>query len=88
MRGNQALFTNKELRKAIYDRSILRNRFCKTPSEENEKLYKKQRKKCVLIRKKSIKNYFNKTANENIVTNINFWKIITNKGHLENAEIR
>ena len=29
-------------------------------------------------------------ANENIVTNINFWKIIkpflTNKGHLENGE--
>ena len=33
----------------------------------------------------------NKIANENIVTNRNFWKIIkpflANKGHLENAEI-
>ena len=91
LRGNQAPFTNKELRKVIYDRSGLRNRFCKTPTEENEKLYKKQRSKCVSIRKKSIRNYFNKIANENIVTNRNFWKIIkpflTNKGHLENAEI-
>ena len=38
LRGNQAPFINKELRKAIYDRSRLRNRFCKTPTEENEKL--------------------------------------------------
>ena len=63
----------------------------KTPTEENKKLYKKQRNKCVSIRNKSIRNYFNKNANENIVTNRNFWKIIkpfrTNKGHLGNAEI-
>ena len=55
------------------------------------KSYKKQRNKCVSIRNKSIRNYFNKIANENVVTNRNFWKIIkpfcTNKGHLENAEI-
>ena len=91
LRGNQAPFINKELRKAIYDRSRLRNRFCKTPTEENEKLYKKQRNKCVSIRNKSIRNYFNKIANENVVKNRNFWNTIkpflTNKGHLENAEI-
>ena len=38
----------------------------------------------------SIRNYFNKIANENIVTNRNVWKIIrhflTNKRHLENAQ--
>ena len=90
LRGNQAPFINKELRKAIYDTSRLRNRFCKTPTEENEKLCKKQRNKYVSIRKKSIRNYFNKIENENVVTNKNFWKTIkpflTNKGHLENAE--
>ena len=37
----------KEFRKAIYNRSKLRNKkFCKIPSEENEKSYKKQRNKC------------------------------------------
>ena len=81
----------KEFRKAIYNRSRLRNKFCKIPSEENEKLYKKQRNRCVAIRKKSIRNYFNKIANGNIVTNRNFWKIIkpflSNKGHLENVDI-
>ena len=50
LRGNQAPFMTKEFRKAIYNRSRLRNKFCKIPSEENEKLYKKQRNKCVAIR--------------------------------------
>ena len=89
--SNQAPFINKGLHKAIYDGSRLRNRFCKTATEENEKLYRKQRNKCASIPKKSIRKYFNKVANENIVTNSTFWKIIkpfiTNKGHLENAEI-
>ena len=75
----------------MYDRSRLRNRFCKTPTEENEKLYKKQRNKCVPIRKKIIRNYLNKIANENVVTNRNFWKkikpFLTNKEHLGHAEI-
>ena len=83
MRGNQAFFINKELRKTIYDIY----RLCKTPTEEN---YKKQRNKCVSIKKSTRKN-FNKIANENIVTNSNFWKIIKsflkNKGSLENVEI-
>ena len=61
------------------------------PSEENEKLYKKQRNMCVAIHKKGIWNYFNKIANGNIVANRNFWKIIkpflSNKGHLENVDI-
>ena len=82
---------NKKLRNAIYDKSRSRNRFCKTPTEENEKLYKKQTNKCVSIRKKSIRNYFKKIANENIVTNRKFWKIIKpfliNKRHLENAKV-
>ena len=47
LRENQAPFMTKEFRKAIYNRSKLRNKkFCKIPSEENEKSYKKQRNKC------------------------------------------
>ena len=41
--------------------------------------------------KKMFRNYFNKIANGNIVTNRNFWKIIkpflSNKGHLKNVDI-
>ena len=34
------------------------------------KSYKNQGNKCVSIRKKSIRDYFNKIANENVVTEI------------------
>ena len=57
------------------NRSRLRNKFCKIPSEKDEKLYKKQRNRCVAICKKSIRNYFNKIADRNIVTNRNLWKL-------------
>ena len=46
LKGNQALLMTKEFHKTIYNRSRLRNKFCKIPSEEKEKLYKKQRNKC------------------------------------------
>ena len=39
LRGKQAPFINKQFRKTVYDRDRLRNRLCKTPIEENEKLY-------------------------------------------------
>ena len=43
------------------------------------------------MRKKRIRNYFNKIANGNVVTNRTFWKIIkpflSNKGHVENVDI-
>ena len=44
IRGNHAPFMNKELRRAIYTRSRLCNKFCKSPSKENEALYKKTTK--------------------------------------------
>ena len=39
-RGNDAPFMNKELMKAIYTRSRLRNRYFKNPTKENETSYK------------------------------------------------
>ena len=92
VRGNHAPFITKDLRKAIiYTRSKLRNKFIKNPTEVNEKLYKRQRNKCVLIRKKSIKQYFSNITSKGIVTNREFWKtmkpLLTNKGCLDNCDI-
>ena len=42
---------NKELRKAIYTKSRLRNRYFKNPTKKNETSYKKQRNKCVSLRR-------------------------------------
>ena len=58
VRGNHAPFITKDLRKAIYTRSRLKIKYIKNPSKVNQKLYKRQRNKCVSIRKKSMKQYF------------------------------
>ena len=91
VRGNHAHFITKDLRKAIYTRSKLRNKFSKNPTEVNEKLYKRQRNKCVLIRKKSIKQYFSNITSKGIMRNREFWKtmkpFLTNNGCLDNCDI-
>ena len=90
LQGNHALFIDKEFRKAIYTRSRLRNKFLKNPIKANDSLFKKQPNKCVLLRKKCIKNDFSKVTESGVNTNKEFWKIIkpflTNKGfHLGNV---
>ena len=59
----------RNLRKEIYIRSRFRNKFCKNPTKENEKLYKKQRNKSVALRRKCVKEYFHNMTDNNIVTN-------------------
>ena len=95
--GNQAPFLKKELRKAIYNRSKLRNIFCKNPTKENEKKYKENEKKYkiprnkfVPVKRKSIKKYFKISKDGGIVTNKIFWSMIkpfTNNGHINGEEI-
>ena len=46
-KGNHSLFISNEMRKAIYTRSRLKNKFYKNPSEENERKCKRQRNLCV-----------------------------------------
>ena len=91
VRGNHVPFITKDLRKAIYTRSKLRNKFIKNHTEVNEKLYKRQRNKCVLISKKSIKQYFSNITSKGIVTNREFLKtmkpFLTNKGCLDKCDI-
>ena len=57
-RGNHTPFISKEMGKAIYTRSRLRNKFCKNPSEKKERKYKRQRNLCVSLRRKAIKNTY------------------------------
>ena len=81
----------RNLRKEIYTRSRLRNKFCKNPTKENEKLSKKERSKCVALMRKCIKEYFHNISNNSTVANENFWNFtrpsLVNKGLLNNNEI-
>ena len=54
VRGNNAPFVNKTLRKEIYNRSALRNKFLKDSSDSNWQKYQKQRNQCVKVRKKCL----------------------------------
>ena len=85
LRGNQAPFLTKELRKEIYTRSNLKNKYNRNPTEENKRIYKKQRNKCVSLRRKAIKVYFNSVTKTGVQTNKDFWKSIkaflTNNGN-------
>ena len=57
--GNQAPFVTKKLSKAIMQRSKLKNRLNKYPSNENSRLYRKQRNYCTNLLAREKKNYFN-----------------------------
>ena len=91
LRVNHAPFMCKELRKAIYTRSRLKNKFCKNPTKENEEKILKHRNKCVKIRRKSTKSYFRAITQNGVMNNKNFWKVIkpflTNKGFIDGNKI-
>ena len=58
IRGNHAPFTNKELSKAIMEKSKIRNKYLKWPSRENYVSYKNSKKKCNSLTKKAKKIFF------------------------------
>ena len=70
--GNHASFVNKELCKAIYTRSRLRKKICLNPISENINAYKKQRNKCVSLRRQCIKQHLAKITVKDITTNKEF----------------
>ena len=90
-RGNDAPFMNRELRKAVYTRSRLKNKLGNNPTHESKIAYKRQRNVCVTIGKKAVKSHFKTVACNGVTNNKEFWKIIkpfiTNKGGLNNNEI-
>ena len=64
-------FMNGILRKAIYKKCMLRNKYNKNKSSQNWSAYKLQRNLVTSLRRQSIRNYFQeRTAN----INNNFWK--------------
>ena len=73
VRANQAPFMNKRLSKEFTTRSRLRNKFLKTKTDANTKVYNKQRNYCVsLFRRK--KSFFNNLDTKKIVDNKRFWR--------------
>ena len=75
IRCNQAVFMNKQLRKAIMTRTRLLNKLRKFNCPENQLAYKRQRNYCVKLLKRSKKDFYN---------NLNAKRVTDNKKFLEN----
>ena len=66
----------KALRKAIYTRSNLRNRYNKSRSQEKWNAFKKQRNKCVRILRQTTLDYYKTLEIKCLTNNRNFWKTV------------
>ena len=78
VRGNNAPFMTKELRKAIMDRSRLRKKYLKYPSRENFVNMKKIKNKFSSICRKSKIKYL-KEVQERISLQVNNFRILFNR---------
>ena len=76
IRGNNMPFLNKELSKAHKKRTYLRNRFLKKRSDQNKKLYTKQRNYCVSLLRKTKKNHYVNLNQKDIADNKQFWRTV------------
>ena len=76
IRGNDQPFMNHELRKAIMDRSRIRNKYNKWKSRENYLDLQNIKKKCKSLAKKAKHEHFNKVLSNNNMTNKDFWKLV------------
>ena len=76
IRGNSAPFMNKTLSKAFMQRSQMKNKYHKNPTETNKVLYKKQRNFCVNLLNRQKKNYYNNLDMKVFNDNKTFWKRI------------
>ena len=91
-------FFDKELSKGIVTRTKLRNNFLQNKSEENRKLYAKQRNFCISLLRKVKKRNYGSLYEKSVIDNKLLWKAVSpflsdkivgkNKIHLtENVEL-
>ena len=66
----------KAFSRAVMQRTRLRNKFLKNPSEENKLLYNKQRNFCVSLLRKEKREYFAKMNEKDISDNRTFWQTV------------
>ena len=67
---------NKDMRKAIMNRTKLKNKYYKHPTEENMRKFKKQRNFCVKLLRETKKSFYSNLDARQITDNRKFWKNI------------
>ena len=76
VRANDGSFMIKALRKAIYTRTNLRNKYNKNKSQENWNAFKKQRNRCVKMLRQAKIDYYKTLDIKYLVDNRKFWKTV------------
>ena len=76
IRSNNCNFITNELRKAITNRSKLRNKFLKTRNEESRRRFNRQRNFCVSLLHKTKRRFFGKLNHKVVSNNRKFFDII------------
>ena len=74
IRGTQVPFMNREMSNANMPRSKLKNIFNRTKYKEAWIAFKKQRNKCVSIKRKNIQQHFARATNNGESGGKVFWK--------------
>ena len=74
IRANESCFMNKTLKKAVMQRTKLKNKYLRNNTTENKLEYKKQRNFCVKLFKNEKKNYYENLDTNAIVDNKKFWQ--------------
>ena len=79
---------NKELSKAIIEKSKTRNKYLKWLFRENYVSYKKSKSKCNLLTKKAKKIFFKEAPKDGLLSNKKFWSTVkpflSNRGCISN----
>ena len=75
-RGNHLPFMNKELSKALMNRTRLRNVYLRKRSDENRKKYSKQRNYCVSLLRRTKRNYYSSLDAKSVTDNKTFWRTV------------
>ena len=76
LRGNNSPFMTKELRKAIMERTRLKNIYLKNKTENDEKNYKSQRNRCVSLLRVTKRNFFANIDEKDVTDTKRFWKTV------------
>ena len=76
IRGNQAPFMNRELSKAIMDKSRSRNKYLKLPSQKNYLSYKKIKNRSNSVLRKTKRQYFSNISKSGKDGRRTFWNTV------------
>ena len=76
VRSNHSPFLNKEILKAIMNRTRLKNKFLGNRSSEDRSAYSQQRNFCLSLVRKAKKDYYNNIDYKKVTDNKSFWRTV------------